>query len=653
MRVDSKLCRETVEKIAMGLDVIDKKHTEVLELMKNDDTGKHFQEDVKHLETLQLYYDEVVENNPRKSHGPNDYLRKKKEDSLVINYLLRRMKYYILKMELLAKHQNYEVIEATERTTNLLNMLLPAFISRRLQEGQLPKPELFPEATVCFSSIQNFNEIYTALRPKEVVRFLNELYNKMDKIIEKHQVFKVDSINEMFLMASGLPIRNGSEHVKEIGKLTLDLREVIGKCVLRIVNQKFAFMENKSVALGKVTNIRISFGVNTGEVVGGVVGAVLPRYTILGDTVNTSSRMLKYSSPNRILVTESTRILLNSFPTRKFLLIPREKFIVKGKGLMQTHWLEELGKTEKQLSEEYREDYERYLKFNDAQPTRDHGSSFGMRHSLRSLDADSKSKHQLEVMNMTKLNNTIKSNCQQKNKMLDAPIHTVVCPYGSNDIDRFTLFQLDYSLIAQDTLSYFDEKCSPQFNQKKISEILPDSRLGKHEQVDAAVCVKSYHDEDDTLKLQSLLPTTVPEAIAQKHFKRDALEKIVKFLWKTDVSETAETFANLFSRDRRKGKNEAENNDILTQIMNLNNSNLAGHRNVSSHSSSRSSKQASGLNRPRSATSQVIRNLKSAHTYGVTKPSKHYYTREALYLFYARLAYFYSYVQNDMIGFNE
>ena len=45
----------------------------------------------------------------------------------------------------------------------------------------------------------------------EVINFLNDLYSTMDERMDKHDVYKVETISDSYLVASGLPGRNGDK----------------------------------------------------------------------------------------------------------------------------------------------------------------------------------------------------------------------------------------------------------------------------------------------------------------------------------------------------------------------------------------------------------------------------------------------------------
>ena len=56
-----------------------------------------------------------------------------------------------------------------------------------------------------------------------------------DSTIDKYDVYKVETIGDAYMVASGLPIRNGDRHAREVALLSLDLlRQLQGVTVPHI-----------------------------------------------------------------------------------------------------------------------------------------------------------------------------------------------------------------------------------------------------------------------------------------------------------------------------------------------------------------------------------------------------------------------------------
>ncbi|KAH0626113.1 hypothetical protein JD844_000888 [Phrynosoma platyrhinos] len=270
----------------------------------------------------------------------------------IIDSMLRMLEQYSSNLEDLIRERTEELEVEKQKTDKLLTQMLPppkeklidmsacchpfSSVAEALKTGAPVEPEYFEEVTLYFSDIVGFTTISAMSEPIEVVDLLNDLYTLFDAIIGSHDVYKVETIGDAYMVASGLPNRNGNRHAGEIANMSLDILSAVGSFKMRHMPE---------------VPVRIRIGLHSGPCVAGVVGLTMPRYCLFGDTVNTASRMestgLQASSTSlssvalaayRIHVNIRTVEILHSLK-EGFKLDCRGKTELKGKGIEDTYWL--------------------------------------------------------------------------------------------------------------------------------------------------------------------------------------------------------------------------------------------------------------------------------------------------------------------------
>ncbi|XP_050413515.1 atrial natriuretic peptide receptor 2-like [Patella vulgata] len=186
-----------------------------------------------------------------------------------------------------------ELNDEKKLTDNLLYQMLPRTVAEQLKGNKTVSAETFEEVTIYFSDIVGFTSISAASTPMQIVELLNTLYSTFDGRIDTYDVYKVETIGDAYMVASGLPERNGDKHVEEIATMSIDLLTAVKQVNVPIP------IENDC--------LQMRIGIHTGPCVAGVVGIKMPRYCLFGDTVNTASRMESTSQALKIHISKATR----------------------------------------------------------------------------------------------------------------------------------------------------------------------------------------------------------------------------------------------------------------------------------------------------------------------------------------------------------
>ncbi|KAM9700059.1 retinal guanylyl cyclase 2-like isoform 1-T2 [Menidia menidia] len=238
----------------------------------------------------------------------------------IIDSMLRMLEQYSSNLEDLIRERTDELEVERSKTDKLVGQLLPKSVAQALKKGKPVQPEHYSDCTLYFSDIVGFTTISALSEPIEVVDLLNDLYTMFDAIIGTHDVYKVETIGDAYMVASGVPNRNGTRHAAEVSNMSLDILHSIGAFKIKHMPE---------------IKVKIRIGLHSGTVVAGVVGLTMPRYCLFGDTVTRASIMEASGLPYRIHISLCTVKVLTSL--KLGYVIETRKTEVKG--TEDTYWL--------------------------------------------------------------------------------------------------------------------------------------------------------------------------------------------------------------------------------------------------------------------------------------------------------------------------
>ena len=178
-----------------------------------------------------------------------------------------------------------------------LGRFVPTDVAKALltEGGELAPVQ--SEATVLFSDLEGFTTLTETLGPDGIVELLNEYFEAMVEILERHRGVVTQFQGDAILATFNVPVPD-PDHAASALRAALEMQSAVR-------SREFA---------GRRIGSRI--GINTGPLVAGAVGAKgRLSYTVHGDAVNLAARLeaLNKELGTRILVSGATAARVEGF----------------------------------------------------------------------------------------------------------------------------------------------------------------------------------------------------------------------------------------------------------------------------------------------------------------------------------------------------
>ena len=211
-------------------------------------------------------------------------------------------------------------LQERDRVKEVFGRYVATQVSDKVLKGEVNLGGEMRRCTILFSDIRNFTEMSEKMTPAQVVAFLNDYFSEMvDAVMEQGGVldkFIGDGMMAVFGSMEEMP-----DHPRRAVLTALRMKALVAK-----INGDRSMQGKPPIGIG--------IGIHTDEVIVGNIGSRKRlEYTVVGDGVNTTSRVesLNKEFGTTILITETTyEAVKNQFECRH---MPDAKIRGKAKSL--------------------------------------------------------------------------------------------------------------------------------------------------------------------------------------------------------------------------------------------------------------------------------------------------------------------------------
>ena len=214
--------------------------------------------------------------------------------------------------------RDYQIKFLIEKTQSVLEILLPEFVIERVKAGVRYIAEDKGNVSILFCDICNFEKLCEDYQPIEFSSLLHSIFSIFDSLCDNHGVAKIETVGKTYMACAGL--LSSSSDLSN-ARLAVNL-------ALSMINE----VEKIQTRSGM---LHVKIGIHSGSVIAGVVGSHKPQFSLVGDTVNTASRMCStLEFYNSIQISKET---FEAIGSHKGITFTPNVIIAKGKGEMSTY----------------------------------------------------------------------------------------------------------------------------------------------------------------------------------------------------------------------------------------------------------------------------------------------------------------------------
>ena len=218
----------------------------------------------------------------------------------------------------MVEKQNRVLQREKERTEKLLLNVMPKSVYQELKTFGVTTPQRYDDASIFMLDFVGFTDMTIAQDPAGLISELNDIFTAFDRIAEQFGCERIKTMGDAYMAVSGLPEPN-PEHALNIARFAV--------LTLRYIKRRNSVHSQKWLC---------RIGINSGPVIGSIVGVQKYVYDIFGPGVNLAARMEALSEPEEITLCEDMYSLIKN----EFHFSERGEIEIKGFGKKQIYTLD-------------------------------------------------------------------------------------------------------------------------------------------------------------------------------------------------------------------------------------------------------------------------------------------------------------------------
>ncbi len=207
---------------------------------------------------------------------------------------LKELEYMVESYSRMVEKHAREMQKEKERVERLLLNIMPRTVYDEWKQFGVTTPRRFDNAAVLMLDFAGFTDMAISQDPPALIAELNDLFTAFDRIVEQYGGERIKTIGDAYMAVAGIPDAS-SDDTKNVANIALRIVHYVGR-------------RNQSLK----HQWRCRVGINTGPVIGSIVGIQKYVYDIFGPGVNLAARMEAIARPMSIALTADTYELIRT-----------------------------------------------------------------------------------------------------------------------------------------------------------------------------------------------------------------------------------------------------------------------------------------------------------------------------------------------------